>query len=139
MNEPIVFLLLGIAPILWMAGGTWWKGFRRIVWPIIAASILTLSGLEWWRGIILCSSLFVVCSLPYGDRTPIPVKIFVFFLIGVPALAISFKAWPAIIGAGIITSIGFLLTNRWPPFTHKIFEAWAGLAQASAIVVARLI
>ena len=35
MTEPVIIAVLALGPLLWMAGGRFWKGWRRFVWPAI--------------------------------------------------------------------------------------------------------
>ena len=135
MSEPMIVALLIAGPLLWMLGGTYHKGWRRIVWPIVAGVLLMLSSLFWWKALSVAILLSVVTALPYGDKTPWPVKIAVFMSLGIPALALNLSVWPVVLIAGLTVTSNFWLSQKYNWFTHKIFEGTAGFTQAICIVI----
>ena len=139
MTELQIGVLLVSGVVCWMLGGSGFKFVRRFLWPVLCA------GLLWWAGTHLLESLLtglgliIACSLHYGDRTPWPVKVVVFLALPMPALVVNLWVWPFCVLFGVlITGIAWL-SHRYNFFTHKIFEAHAGLLQAGCIVIARLI
>lgn len=77
--------------------------------------------------------------LPYGDRTPWPVKVLVFGSIGLPVLAINPSAWWMILIPAVILSGLMWASRKWNFVTWKIWEGAAGFTQAAVIVMAALI
>lgn len=139
MKEWVIITLLTAGPLLWMAGGTWLKSLRRIVWPIVTGGSIGLSGVGWLTAIGVSGGLILVNSLPYGDRTPWLGKATVFTLLTVPVLIISLKAVWIVVVSAVILNLAFWATRRWGWWTHKLSEGIAGFVQAASIVLSVLI
>ena len=138
MTEPMVIVTLTLGGLLWMAGGTWWKGLRRIVLPVFYAMIAMFSGVSIHTAILAGVVTVIVNSLPYGDLTPLPVKMLVFGSLATPAMVINLNLWPAVLASSLVLTLLFLASQKWNQVTHKIFEGFCGFTQSSAIVVALL-
>ena len=134
MSEWQIIALLTFGPCLWALGGTGWKPARRYVWPLAA-------GLLLWRpwGIASALTIAATATLPYGDRTPWPVKALVFASYGLPVcfLDLRFGLWWAV-GMGIVISCLTLLSHRVKRVTWKIVEASMGFLQAAGLALGTL-
>lgn len=140
MQEWTIILLLTSGVALWCIGGKTWKGYRRYVWPVVAAICSVSSGVSLVRGVLLALGLVGVNSLPYGNRTPWAVRVLVFAALPLPALILA----PQIAVVVIPLTTGFLglmmwLSKKFNFVTWKIFEGLAGLLQASSIIMAILL
>lgn len=131
-NTIIVLLLAGVG--LWMAGGKFWKGWRRFVWPVVAAICVISSGVSLVRGALLALGLVGVNSLPYGDRTPWVVRVLVFLALPLPALILGTGAWIIVPLTGATLAGLFWLSRRFNFITWKVWESSAGLLQAASII-----
>ena len=137
MSETWIMVTITAGVLGWSLGGTFNKAWRRIAWPIVAATAVLMSGLDVQAG-LLFAVLVGVNSLPYGDRTPWPVKIAVFLALAAPGLVVNPTVWPfTLLGGCLITALA-IGTRKLNYFTHKLFEAGAGLVQAGIIVLASL-
>ena len=132
----IVVLVSGVT--CWLIGGTYFKWVRRIALSIVLGLCVAISG-HVMQGVLLALACALVNSLPYGDRTPWPLKVPVFMALCAPALILNLGAWPAVLVGGALISGMAWATRRWNFVTMKIWEAWAGLVQAGVIVIASLI
>ena len=135
MSEWRMILLLGCAPILWMAGGTWKKFWRRFVWPLFAL-ITTWGLISNWLVVGMGLTLIGTATLPYGDRTSWLVRFIVFTMLGAHVIWLDpiFGLWWAL-GTAIVLSAYMALSQRYNRATHKIFEFLAGGLQASGIIL----
>lgn len=144
MTEPLILLLLLAGPACWMIGGgiSGWdvklKWTRRFLLPAICAGIVWMSGQSILTAILVGAATVAVNWLPYGKNTPWPVKVAVFFLLPTPALIINLWAFPAVLVGGLLITGLAYATRKWNSITHKIFEAGAGLVQASCLVISLL-
>ena len=139
MSEGIIIFLLVTGPLFWMLGGTYAKWIRRFAWPAVVAGCAMTAGVGWLSAIMVAGAMVVVNSLPYGDRTPWPLKVAVFILLMAPALIISLKAVWIVAVCGLLTTLAFWATRRWAWFTHKAVEGLCGFLQACVIVFAILL
>lgn len=133
MTEPQILLMLTLSPLLWMAGGTWHKAWRRFVLPL-AWLMLLVSLIPRWQAILACLGLVIVNALPYGDRTPWKARLLVFAALTTPLLIISWQGWWISLLFATVLSGAFWLSRRVHAFTHKFFEGLAGLLQAIAMI-----
>lgn len=136
VTEPRIILLLTAGPLLWMLGGYRWKWLRRWGWPIFASG--ACFGLfPAWRVAFLGLSLFVVSTLPYGEKQPRLARLAVFGALGAPMLWLD---WRVGLGGILVTasvlSLFFWLSRRANWFTWKLWEALAGFLQAGVLVIA---
>ena len=140
MTEPLVMVLMIAGPTLWMLGGYKWKGWRRIVWPILLAVVLVGGGgpLSLWKVVLATSIVAVTVALPYGDRTPNWLRPVVFGSYALPAVALNFSMWPSVPVVGLLLWGLYWATRRWNQVTWKLWEATAGLCQAGTLAVAVL-
>jgi len=109
------------------------------VHPMVVFLVLLAAGIPKSSAIIASLGVLVTVHLGYGDRTPWPLKMLVFASYAVPAWAISRTGWwvMPLLCAGLLT-LWMAISRRWNPFAHKLFEALAGLLQATSLVVASL-
>lgn len=137
MSDWLKVWLLIAAVSGWLIGGTYQKAFRRIGWPLAAAFILHLHGLGAWRCLGVYLGLMLTCVLGYGDRTSWPNRIGVFLSYALPSFVLGLHLWwlrLALTGGGC--SLMFWLSRRFGKVDHKVFESYAGFAQASTLIIA---
>ena len=139
MTEQMIMALLVCGPLFWMLGGTYAKWIRRFAWPAVVAGAVMTAGVGWLSATMVAGAMVVVNSLPYGDRTPWPLKVAVFILLMTPVLIISLKVVWIVAVCGILTTLAFWATRRWAWFTHKLTEGVTGFVQAGAVVIACLV
>ena len=139
MTEPWIMVLLTVGVIGWILGGYRWKWIRRFLLPAVYAAIALISGESIPIAMGLCVAFVLVNSLSYGDRTPWTAKIAVFLALSAPSMIVDWKVYPAVLASGAAVSLSAFLTRRVSWFTHKVFEGFAGFAQASCLVMASLI
>lgn len=137
MTEPTIMLLLVSGPGGWMLGGYRWKGWRRIVWPTLAAGLLAVSGIFWLKAVAIGGLLAFANTLPYGDRTPWALRAGVFAAYALPSWLLTILWWPPLVLAGVLTLL--MAATRWKPYlTWKLWEGAAGFLQAATLVIAVL-
>lgn len=137
MTDWLKVWLLIIAVAGWLIGGTVWKPARRFVYPLIAAFILHLHGIDAWRIGAVYLSLVLANSLPYGDGSRAWRRGLVFVALAAPSLWLSWHLWwlrLLLTGGGC--SLMFWLSRRFGKVDHKVFESYAGFAQASTLIIA---
>ena len=131
MSEWQIIALVTLGPCLWALGGTGWKPARRYVWPLAA-------GLLLWRpwGIASALSIAATATLPYGDRTPWPMKALIFASYGLPVCWLDwrFGLWWAL-GMGVVLACLMRLSQGHNRVSHKIFEFSCGALQSVGIVL----
>ena len=139
MTEGWIILLLPSAVGLWLIGGTWWKPARRVVWPILVGVALVQSGVHLLNTGAVVFALYVVNTLGYGDRTLWIWRWFVLMSYGLPALLLSTHFWwfNLLLCGGLLPLL-FWMSRKWNPITHKLFEGFSGICQASTLIVAGL-
>ena len=135
--------MMGLGATLWPLGGFRWKGFRRIILPLLISVCLYFYPLSWWRALLSSFLLFIVTTLPYGDRTPwfnpIPrgSKLTTALAYSCPSLVIGLTWWQII--TPIVFLVTFLLSNLHSTskdFVWKICEGITGLAVICTIIAA---
>lgn len=135
-------VILGSGPILWLLGGygAWpfRKGWRRYIWPLIVTGILACS-IPWPIAALVGATTWFVNTLPYGDRTPWPVKLLVFASYGLPGIWLDtpFSLFYSL-GMAIVLGGVMWLSQRYNRVTFKLWESLAGLLQAAGIILASL-
>ncbi len=135
MTEAKIMVLLALGPLLWMAGGTWWKPARRFVWPI-CAGMACFGLLPAWRVVSYVLSLMVVNSLGYGEKDTLLERAGIFLGLGLPVVFIH----PVIGVVGsvitlLLLSALFWTSRRFNRVTWKVWEGLAGFLQAALLVV----
>jgi len=135
MNAEIISIIcMGSGVILFALGGTGFKWARRFLLPAILAGMALLSGFAWWACLGYAVAQAVTLCLPYGERTPYPVKGLVFASYALPSLFFGFTAWQIILGAGCF---GFFIMSNWDKtarsFPWKICEAGMGFLLGATI------
>ena len=143
MSESVMIVLLLSSVFCWMAGGAGWppfrKGWRRFVWPVIASLLLLFSGIVWWKAFLVGGGLMIVNTLPYGDRTPWLWRPVVFASYALPAGALSWQTLLVSLPLSVIVlTLLFVLSRKINWVTWKIYESFAGLLQASSLIMACL-
>lgn len=136
MSRELGFIILLTAgPLLWMLGGTFWKGFRRYVLPVVILFVLLAISVEWWRAIVCAATTLGANHIGYGDNHDWLDRVLAFSLAGIGAVAISLAwYWPALtLAAGLV---GMEISKKVNWFTWKVVEAMIGFAQAGVIVLA---
>lgn len=125
MNKELYLVFLpAISWLLFALGGTQisdkikgWKGWRRFILPTIYFVACLLRGIVWWKVLLVSAITGIVFLLPYGDKTPYPIKFLVGCGYGCISLPIGFSAWNVITAIGFI--VLFVLSNT--KLTSKIF------------------
>ena len=133
----IVLMLSSV--FCWMAGGAGWppfrKGWRRFVWPVIASLLLLFSGIVWWKAFLVGGGLMIVNTLPYGDRTPWLWRPVVFASYALPAGVLSWQTLLVSLPLSVIMlTLLFLISRKINWVTWKVWEAQAGLLQATSLI-----
>lgn len=84
---------------------------------------------EWWRFLGMCFCWIGAFCLPYGDRTPYPIKALVGCTYALPLLFIGFNPWMAAVP--VVFIILFILSNKSGFFANafvwKIVEFFIGV------------
>lgn len=138
MTEPNIILLITAGTLLWPLGGYRWKGWRRFVWPVCCALSAYFSGTAILRLLAMTLTVFVATVLPYGDRTPWPVKILVFGTFALPAVVIDPSLWWFPVITATVLGVYMYLSRKYNWVAHKVWEACAGFLQAALMVLAFL-
>ena len=130
-----MIVLMTSGPLLWMIGGTYWKGARRFVWPVLAGLMLFGSA-SWWEALLVVAVLVGANCAPYGDRTPWWLKVIVFAGLGAHVIWLDtiFGIFWAL-GTGISLSLLMLLSRTYSRVTWKIWEGFSGFLQAAGIIL----
>lgn len=139
MSEWVMIGLMGAGALCWPIGGTGFLPVRRFLWPGLAAILLVFGHVPLLTAAVVGLTILVTCILPYGDRTPWPVKWLVFTSYGLPVcwLDWQFGLWWTL-GCGIVLTGLMLLSHRYNRVTHKVWEFTAGALQAIGIVLGAL-
>lgn len=134
-RESVFILLLTAGPLLWMAGGTFWNGFRRFVLPAVIIASLLLTQVVLWKAVACGLVTLVANHMGYGDDNSGLERVLAFTFSGLGACVISLAFyWPlATLAVGIG---GMALSKKVPWFTWKVVESAMGLAQTGVIVLA---
>jgi hypothetical protein len=118
-GELYIIVCAVIGALLWPLGGTeipyfkrGFKWIRRELLPILWGLAAYSAGIEWWRCLGLAIFFDIVFRLPYGDRTPVPLRIAVFTIMPIASVWIGFTTWQAISMA--ICPLMWILSN-WRP------------------------
>jgi len=126
-KELALILIVTISTLLWALGGKYWKGFRRIVLPILISFVGLSLGLAVGKLVLYSLIHWGVTSLPYGEKTPYWVKSLVGCSYVAPSLIFGFTLWQVILPTAFIVT--FILSN-WKPtskdFTWKACELSVG-------------
>ena len=137
MTDWLKVWLLIAAVSGWLIGGTAWKPARRFVWPLVAALILHLHGVSGWRILGVYLGLVITCVFGYGEGTSWPCRVAVFLSYSMPSLCLNWHLWPLrFLLAGGGCSLLFWLSRRFGKVDHKVFESYAGFAQAATLIIA---
>jgi hypothetical protein len=118
--EYYMILAMGLGGILFSLGGTGFKWARRYVLPFLltgAVAIARGSDFMWWQYVGSFACLCGAFHLPYGERTPYPVKLLVGLTFSMPVMFFGFNWWILIVP--VVWLAMFLLSN-WRK-TEKIF------------------
>lgn len=122
--EIAIIMAVGVSPLFALGGtdltvgGTGYKWLRREVLPLLWGLLALITGFEWWRCLAMAVCFDGVFRLPYGDRTPKWLKLFVFLAYPLPTLWLGFNSWQLIAGA---LCFMFWALSNWKP-TARIFE-----------------
>jgi len=121
-KELLMIIAMGSGGILGALGGYRWKWLRRFVLPGILGSIALIAGNPALQCLYMTIGLIIAFCLPYGERTPYPVKFLVGCAFVAPTLFLGFSIWQ------IITPVVFIVLFRlsnWKPFANIVFwKAW---------------
>jgi hypothetical protein len=141
-------LLIPLAGVLWYLGGCGNdctkqggllplnKAWRRIVWPVIAATMAEIAlSLPLWYGLVFGIALCTVNSLGYGETVPWWRRAVVGFCLGLPVMMIQpILTWPIVMW--IAFGILYWLSNKYNWMNWSVVEAIVGATQAACIVLA---
>ena len=138
MSEPAIMVLLVSGVACWLLGGYRWKWVRRFALPIIVTGTLA-TAIPLFFAALVGLTTCVVNVLPYGERTPWPVKLLVFASYGLPGVWLDTPFCLLYsVGCAVVLGGVMWLSQRYQRVTHKLWEALAGLLQAAGIVLASL-
>ncbi len=137
MTEPTIMLLVVSGTGLWMLGGYRWTGWRRFVWPAVAAGLLAAGGILWVKALVIGGLLAGANALPYGDRTPWGLRVLVFASYALPSWLVAVVWWMPLVTALPLTGL-MVASRRSPLVTWKLWEGAAGFLQAATLVMAAL-
>lgn len=84
-------------------GGTGFKWVRRYLMPCLLAGLAIWGGSIWWKCLCMALTMMIALCLPYGERTPYPVKFLVGCCFVAPTAFLGFTWWQ------IITPVAFIL------------------------------
>lgn len=126
MNGEIYIIACAtLGALLFSLGGTeipffktGFKFLRREVLPICWGLLALSAGFEWWRCLAMAVCFDAAFRLPYGDRTPMWLKLIVFMSLPLSSLWLGFSIWQ--LQSGLICFGMFLLSN-WKP-TERIYS-----------------
>lgn len=79
--------------------GKGFKWIRRELLPIVWAVLAFTAGFEWWRCAGFAISQDCVFRLPYGEKTPVWMKLVIFMTYPLPSLFFGLTIWQAYVGA----------------------------------------
>lgn len=136
MNSELQMVFVpGLSWILFALGGTQisdkvkgWKGWRRFILPAVYLSAVWIARYNPWQIAGVTALAIVVYSLPYGERTPWPVKFLVGCGYGLVSAPLGFSWWNAITAVGFIALFALSntrMTSKTVPW--KVCEGFFGL------------
>ena len=138
MTEWLMILCMGFGGTLFAIGGTGFKWARRFLLPVLLGGVALISGFPWYLVAGYVLTQIVTLCLPYGERTPYPVKALVFVSYVLPSFFLGFTYWQIITP---IVCFGCFCLSNWKPtaqtFVWKICEFIMG--SCISITVASLI
>ena len=130
-KETALIIIISSGVLLWMAGGKWWKPWRRFIFPLVMYFIGIKLGLKQIDLICFTIANIIVYSLPYGEKTPWLGKFLTAIAFSLPSIIWGYTGWV------FLTPIIFLVTfklSNWKPtakmFMWKVCEAITGLTVA---------
>ena len=147
MNHELIYILMMTSGVLlWTLGGTLWKGYRRIIFPITIFLFLLLYGLSWWQCLFSSGLLYGCSSLGYGtnSRWWLPhkdingwhsSKLITAISYNFPALIIGYTWWFIVMPITFL-SIFWASNNKSleKDFVWKVCEGWTGLMVTVTII-----
>ena len=121
-KEMLMIIAMGTGGICFSLGGTGFKWVRRFLLPAILAILTILGGILWWKALAMGGCLIAALCLPYGKKTPYPVKFLVMCSYFASTLWLGFSYWQAI-GLAIAIILFKLSNTKW---TQNIvfWKAW---------------
>lgn len=137
-TEWLMIACMSAGGLLGAIGGTGFKPARRFILPIILGALAFLGGYEAWRCLVMAVGMIAALALPYGERTPYPVKFLVGCAFVAPTLVLGFSAWQVITPVAFIAMFKLSNSNRTAAaFSWKIVEfvtfAFVGVTVANLI------
>lgn len=136
MNEWIQITTVCGSAFLFSAGGTkitpklgGQKWLRRELLPVFLAFIALIRGVLWWKCLLFAILTDLVFRLPYGERTPLPLKALVFASYVLPTALFGLTPWQPILASA--SFILFIASNH--PKTAKFFH-WAVCCSAIGFI-----
>ena len=137
-KELLMIIAMGSGGILGALGGYRWKWLRRFVLPGILGSIALIAGNPALQCLYMTIGLIIAFCLPYGERTPYPVKFLVGCAFVAPTLFLGFSIWQIITPVAFIVMFKLSNMTKWAgSFSWKIVEfitfALVGITVANLI------
>jgi hypothetical protein len=129
--ETLQLALIVGSIILWSSGGMFWKPFRRYFLPFYLTIIglfihYSAYGIDLkviWSGLALC----IVTHLPYGEKTPYPIKFLVGCSYALSTLPLGFTIWQLVLPIVFIVTFWLSNTKKWQgEFPWRVCEALTG-------------
>ena len=143
----LIWLLVPLAGLLSQIGGTWWKGARRFIVPLLLGASAWIFGGFSWLIIPMVIAQFAVFTMPFTLKgNGIKEHWFNWLwvplwsvLLCSPPLILNYHVWPATLILGAILAILCILSNlkateRW--FQWKLCEFMIGACPATVLCFA---
>jgi len=123
LHELLIILAMTVGGSLFALGGYKFKWLRRFLLPVILGGIALMAGFEVWRCIVYVVLLIGAMHLPYGEKTPWPIKALVFTAFIIPSLVFGWTYWQI---ASPVIILGLFKLSNTPFFAnavvHKVWE-----------------
>ena len=143
MTEWLLVSLPLTCALFWRLGGAGVpplrKAWRRYALPFVVLTLLLLLRVPILLALGAMLGLVAVNVLPYGDRTPWPMKLAVAALLGAPAMVIHFSAWFGCVLTLFCFGGSLALSRRFNWWSQSLVEVSGGFAQGLSIALAALI
>lgn len=131
MNEWYMIAYMALSGVLFAAGGTGQKVFRRYLKPCLNFGFLLLFGVNVWIALAISWLRMIAYHFGYGEKTSYEYKLLILLSYFLPSLLIGFTWW--VILSPIAAIIGFWLSNFKPTekdFKWKLWEFSVGVLES---------
>ena len=130
MSE-LVWFLVPLGALLWMAGGTWHKAYRRWAYPLGLCISLLLAGAPGWPMLWVFFVTVLATHLGYGDDSSWFERWVAGAVYGISVIPFGVQ-WSVLL---MVSFVGLLwASRRWNAFPHKLVEFLHGSLHAFVVV-----